>query len=713
MGNWSATSLKDSDTWSVGTSSGDFTDNFPIAVPPSPGGLVPTVNLSYDSQSVDGRTSAVNGQASDIGMGWDRSQPYIERSYRSCGDQYVFSGGASGFSGSGDACFDAGQALTLSMDGVGTQLVQSGTSGNFVLKNDNGDTVQQFFGAPGGNDDQYGEYWVVTTTANVQYWFGKGHDPSGGATSSVQVEPVYDVPGFAKTTKVVKAYRWNLDYVVDARGNTETWYYNRDGDTFYSSTVAGTKLNYTRDAYVSDIYYGANTNVSPYSTGWVHFDYGYRCSNSTPIVPGTCTAPNAGSSFPDVPTDLICGASSPTCVSSPVFYHTKVLTTITTRSADNTSGVTHAVAGWRDVDHYDLSYSFLSTGDTTTAAALWLRNVIHTGYGADGNTNATTAPPQKTWFYSTWTNVGGAPKETPLPNRVDNNGSGGSRPPVNMYRLGEIVNPLGGAVRIGYFQPDSPTAAGAQDVMSPTAGHSNEDNYDVFAQYMGAGSGVGGTGGSGWGASGTPFGWFNKYLVQYTATQDLSQTSTASDAPNSYTGYVYNTASFEGDVDSGAAWRFTSNAINPTGPVVNNRAWTEYRGYRVVTVIHAPTACDTYSCAQGIVDSKDIYVYFRGMDKDCLDKACTSHKTVNTTSAFLNDTKLPCTAAVNGVSSTDPTSTTLGKCDGTADDWRLQGLLRSRQHEDVGGNLLSGYVDWHAYVFQPGGRFVATDGVTG
>lgn len=700
VGNWAATSLKDSDTWSVGASAGDFNYSYPIALPPSPGGLAPSLDLLYDSQSVDGRTSATNGQASDVGMGWDRSQPFIERSYRSCGDQYTFSSGASGFADSGDACFDAGQALTLSMGSVASPLVQSGTSGTYALKNDNGYTVQQVFGA--SNNDQNGEYWVVTTTTGVKYYFGLGAN-AFGTSSSVQVEPVFDVPGYSKTAGVSKAYRWNLDKVVDPHGNTISYIYNRDGNTVYSSKVTGTLLGFTRDAYVSDIYYGANdNNANPnYATGWAHFDYGYRCFNNTPIVPGTCSAPNSGSSFPDVPTDLICvqGQSTTCNATSPTFYHTKVLTRITTRAADNTTGVIHSVGGWRDVDYYDLSYSFLSTGDTRTSAALWLRNIARTGVAADG---ATTSNQQVTWLYSTWTLDGsGSPVAASMPNRIDNNGNYGTRPPVNMYRLGEIVNPLGGVTRIGYFQPDAPSSAGAIDVRT---NNSNLDNYDEFAQYLGAGGGVGGSpaGGAGYGTSGTPFGWFNKYLVQYVATQDLSPSNGDAPAGDAYTGYGYTTAASEGDVNTGAAWRYASNAINPTGPVVADRAWTEYRGYRNVNVTHAAANCNTATCNAGAVDSQDSYVYFRGMDGDCTDKTCTAtHKSVSVTSSFVNDTKLPC--------STDAKSTTLGSCDSVNDDWRLQGMLRAHQHKDASGNQVSGYVDWHAYGYQPGGRFVATD----
>ncbi|WP_212829320.1 LamG-like jellyroll fold domain-containing protein [Catellatospora sp. TT07R-123] len=709
VGDYTADSLKPSDTWNTGTQSGGFSYSYPIAAPPAPGGLLPKIDLAYSSQSVDGRTSAVNGQASDVGMGWERSQPFIERQYRSCGDQWTFSGGASGIADSGDACWDSNKIAdnaTLSLDGVASPLVQNAqNTGQWTLKNDNGWTVQQLSGAV--NDDKDGgEYWVITTTEGVKYFFGSGRTPaSANPTSSVQTRPVFGKDsctggpvGTGGHHYCYKAYRWNLDYVVDPHGNSQSWYYNRDGNTSYQSVAANTKVGFTRDAYVADIYYGANPNGDGTwnQSGWMHFDYAYRCNNGTPTVPGTCTAPNSGSSFPDVPSDLICSTQTVCPTNAPVFYHTKLLTAITTRAADSTAGVTQAVAGWRDVDRYDLSYSYLATDDTATAASLWLRNITRTGYGNDGTTGS--APPQTTWLYSTWTQDAGANYvATPLPNRIDNNGNHGTRPPVNMYRLGEIVTPLGGLVRIGYYQPDPCTGPGPADVMSA---NSNLNNYDCFPQYLGAGDGQGTTtGGAGYGTSGTPWGWFNKYLVKYTVVQDNTagylDTATVGGTVlyNGYTGYAYQAAASEGDPNTGAAWRFTSNAIAPTGPAVAQRSWTDYRGYRNVTVTHAAAVCDELTCSAGTVDSRDAYVFMRGMDADCTDKQCTATRSVSVRSSFANDTRLP---------TGDPASSTLGSNDVIADRWEFNGRLRAHQHFDPSGNQMSGQVDWHSFAVDPG-----------
>ncbi len=61
-----------------------FTYSIPIAVPPVSAGPVPNVDLSYSSQSTDGKTFATNAQASIVGEGWSMPTNYIERLYKPC-----------------------------------------------------------------------------------------------------------------------------------------------------------------------------------------------------------------------------------------------------------------------------------------------------------------------------------------------------------------------------------------------------------------------------------------------------------------------------------------------------------------------------------------------------------------------------------------------------------------------------------------------------
>jgi hypothetical protein len=55
---------------------------YPLDLPAPPYGSAPDLALSYDSGTVDGRTSNSNNQASWVGQGWSISPPDIEREYK-------------------------------------------------------------------------------------------------------------------------------------------------------------------------------------------------------------------------------------------------------------------------------------------------------------------------------------------------------------------------------------------------------------------------------------------------------------------------------------------------------------------------------------------------------------------------------------------------------------------------------------------------------
>ena len=82
-GDFSATSLSPSSSWSAGGNSGDFSWNYPTRVPPATG-PTPNITLAYSSSAVDGRSEVTNNQPSWIGEGFDYSPGYIERRYVPC-----------------------------------------------------------------------------------------------------------------------------------------------------------------------------------------------------------------------------------------------------------------------------------------------------------------------------------------------------------------------------------------------------------------------------------------------------------------------------------------------------------------------------------------------------------------------------------------------------------------------------------------------------
>ncbi|MER6335214.1 hypothetical protein ABT298_39210 [Streptomyces sp. NPDC001034] len=147
QGDYRASTLSATGSWAVSTGSGAFTYNLPIQLPAPAMGSAPSLALSYNSQSVDGRTSATNNQASWVGMGWDLNVGYIERRYRNCSED--------GLKTIGDLCWDSpntaaepdGAVYVISLNGVTSTLVQDNNgTGSYHVQDDPGWHVQHLFG---------------------------------------------------------------------------------------------------------------------------------------------------------------------------------------------------------------------------------------------------------------------------------------------------------------------------------------------------------------------------------------------------------------------------------------------------------------------------------------------------------------------------------------------------------------------------------------
>ena len=74
---WEAARLPGLDGFQVSSFTGAASYSYPIQVPPGPGGLQPSLVLSYNSQTVDAASSRT--QASWVGMGWSLDTGYIQR----------------------------------------------------------------------------------------------------------------------------------------------------------------------------------------------------------------------------------------------------------------------------------------------------------------------------------------------------------------------------------------------------------------------------------------------------------------------------------------------------------------------------------------------------------------------------------------------------------------------------------------------------------
>ncbi|NUR43480.1 MAG: hypothetical protein HOV73_25700, partial [Streptomyces sp.] len=252
-GSATATTLASSSKWQVGLNSGDFSWSLPLPQVPAIAGDAPDISLGYSSQAVDGMVAAENNQPSWVGQGWDLALPYIERRYNGCADD----GGDTG-----DLCW-AGDEYRISLQGTSSSLVKDTAAGGdtWRAQEDPGWRIQRKTGADNGDND--GEYWVVTTPQGTQYTFGRGKQATTGtATDSVYTVPVFGDDegepchaGGVEDSYCTQAWRWNLDGVVDAHGNSNTYFYAQETNRYARNGDPDKSTSYVRGGHLKDIVY--------------------------------------------------------------------------------------------------------------------------------------------------------------------------------------------------------------------------------------------------------------------------------------------------------------------------------------------------------------------------------------------------------------------------------------------------------------------------
>ncbi|GLZ79596.1 hypothetical protein Afil01_44030 [Actinorhabdospora filicis] len=540
--NFKATSLSPAYSWNAGGQSGSFSWSYPLTAPDSLGGPSPSLALSYDSGSVDAQTLAQNGQGSWVGEGWDMQTGYIERSYRSCTQD----GGTTA-----DQCWFSPYNATMVFQGQSTKLVRDSATGLWKSDADSGMRIEQKFDTSLANGDNDGEYWVVTTMDGTQFWFGKNKRYTGDTqtTNSVQTVPVFGnnsgEPCYNTTFANAwcqQGYRWNLDYVVDPRGNSMTYFY---------TTWTGN--------------YGLNNNAKavPYvmSSTLDHIDYGTRAgSEANPPAPmqvwftktNRCTGSCTNAEYPDTPWDQRCTATTCPNLKAPAYWSPYKLSSVYTqiRRADG--------SGYRKVDSWDLTHTYPASGDFVAPAGedtkpnLWLQTLTHTGYAEDGLT--TLAEPAVTF--------GG----TRMFNRVDWGNDIGVAPFAH-YRLTSILNGVGGQTLISYSNVE------CSQFRKPMPGF---NPYRCFPQYYVPDDG----GEAGWT-------WFNKYTVTGVTEKDL----TPAGSPDEAWTYTYSVASSS----DASLW---AHDFNETTQLAY-RSWPIWRGYSDITTTHGP-AGGTQTVSRGL-----------------------------------------------------------------------------------------------------------------
>ncbi|WP_343242604.1 polymorphic toxin type 44 domain-containing protein [Streptomyces sp. SID8111] len=591
-GDYSATPLSPTATWEAGGSTGDFTWNYPLRVPPATAGPSPNLSISYNSASVDGRTAGENNQTSVIGEGFSITESYIERKYASCKDD--------GQSGKGDLCWKYANA-TLVLNGKAVELVNTCASksacdtaalseasgGSWRLKNEDGSRVEHLTGAT-GNGDNNTEHWKVTDSSGVQYFFGKhrlpGWSDNGTAADDPVTNSVWTVPvfgddsgepchkstGFANSS-CTQAWRWNLDYVVDPHGNASTYWYNKE--TNHYSKNADTTVNgtaYTRGGYLNRIDYGLRNNLiyAKPAAQQVRFTYAERC-----VTSGGCDnlTKTTTANWPDVPFDMMCSSGTKcTTQIGPAFFTRKRLTDITT-SVWTGTGTTQ-----RDVDTWHLEQNFPDTGDASSPS-LWLKSIQNTG-----KANNTTAAMPPVVF-------GGMQ----MANHVE--GSGPDNLRYIKWRLRTIKSETGSTLTVNYSDPGC-----IWGTSMPAAVDKNTRRCFPVK----------------WSQSGAEpvTDWFHKYVV----------TSVFQDDPYGHG----DTGETRYDYQGGAGWAY---ADDEGLTKASNRTWSQWRGYGKVVV--------TSGDSEG-PRSKNFTLYMRGLNGEKeLDGTPRVEKVTDSTGTAIDDSR--------------------------------------------------------------------------
>ncbi|WP_280717952.1 RHS repeat-associated core domain-containing protein [Kitasatospora sp. MAP5-34] len=523
-GTYSATTLSASGSWATGGSTGSFTYGYPLAVPPAPSALAPKLSLDYDSGSVDGQTSASQSQSSWVGDGWSMPQSYIERTYVPCADSPE---GSASPSATYDECY-GGEVLTISLNGASTSLVYDAAKNVYKAADDSGAVVTHVTNSSNGSGTYNTDYWTVTDRTGTAFSFGRNELPGWGSgkatTNSVDSVPVYSAhagdpcynsSGFSSSVCTM-AYRWNLDYVKDVRGNAMSYYYDQDTN-YYGENKGASNVSYIRDSHLNHIDYGF-TDGNAYGTApdRVAFTPGNRC-NTTGCGPLTAAT---SSSWPDVPFDMVCASGATCTAQSPSFFSTVRLASIATQQYDPAS------TSYKPVDTWALSESMPTNGDG--GATLWLDSITRTGNDlkGGGNTTALTLPP---------ITFG----KLDLQNRVDSTTDG--LPPLYRFRVSSITTETGSAIGVQYTQP---TPCTAPVTINPAANTSS--CYPVYWTPSGYTSQI--------------LDWFNKYVVQ-----KVTQTDPTGGAPVKATSYDY----------FNAAWHYDDNEVVQS----KYRTYGQSRGY--------------------------------------------------------------------------------------------------------------------------------------
>lgn len=346
-------------------------------------------------------------------------------------------------------------SYVLSMGGATYQLLPVGNN-TFKTSSDTGIVVERKNRGPSTNGDDDGEYFRVWTPGGEVFYFGYGNSGSADTNSVATVQHWANDGGPSCVGTCQQAYRWMLDIQVDSALNAMFLTYEKESNRYAQS--GSTAYNtYTSAIYPKTIEYGGRFDGSWDApevhdpTARVDFVLTGRCVENTIIdhsraaltggkIAG-CPAPtSAATSFPDVPSDLICTAScSSSTQRTPVFFKQQRLARVDTSVWDG--------ATWSRVASHTL-YSTFPLPAGADGRTLWLDGVFTRYLGSE-----TGPDPQADDLVTYAITFDGEL----LNNRVDWTTDAGK---LQKRRITGVRNEFGGYVEVNYDRQSTPGTAG-------------------------------------------------------------------------------------------------------------------------------------------------------------------------------------------------------------------------------------------------------------
>lgn len=575
-GDWGATSLSPSATWGNSGATGAFTWSLPLSAPAPAAGPAPQLALSYSSSASDGRTPSTNNQSGVVGEGFGITEGYVERSYVACADDEE--GAASNVGRiSGDLCWGTENA-TMMFNGSTIELIRDATTGEWHPEHEDGSKVEHITGSS-WNSGEANEYWKVTTTDGIQYFFGRGKaSASGPALNSAWTVPVYgNHPGDRCYTSSFsgsscnQVWRWNLEYVVDPSGNSMTYFYDIETNRYVydiTGNLDAESASYVSGGHLNRIEYGTRAGQEASSSAPVKVSFSYlpRCITDLADADSFCSSAQTDTNanhWLDTPTDLVCVDATPgACATySPAFFDRSRLAEVSTFALDGST--------YRPLDSWVLAQTFEGEGaglslEYATNVLLVLKGVTHTGKAGTSSTADDITSPPFNFTYDF------------LANRIP---SATVALPLLRPRIIGIRTDSGAQITVNYT-----TECGTGDVPGTSEPEQQANSRLCFPVKWSRNDGTD-----------PVVEYFHKYVVD--SIVESGAAPVASGSAELITGSLATVTSF--DYSGGAAW------AKPTGAMIepSEVTYSEFRGMATVTT----------TVGEGTESSSSRVTYFRGM----------------------------------------------------------------------------------------------------